>query len=590
MNCTNKNALRWIDETNAYLGADSIRWIDGSEYHSICQELVSLGQFIPLNAQKYPNCYLARSQKDDVARVEDKTFICSRKQEDSGPTNHWSAPGPMYAKLKKMMTGCMKGKTLYVIPYLMGPSSSPFSKVGFELTDSLYVAANMCVMSRVGAVALSNLRDDADDFVRGVHSVGTLDPDEKYICHFPEDNTIISYNSNYGGNALQGKKCFALRIATTQGRKEGWLAEHMLILGITPPGGEKKYIVAAFPSACGKTNLAMLMPPKVFADKGWKVETVGDDIAWLRIGDDGRLYATNPESGFFGVAPSTSESTNPNAIATIQKNTIFTNVALNTDDMTPWWEGLTPTPPAKLIDWQGQPWTPANGIPAAHPNSRFTAPASQCPSIAPEWESPQGVPVSAIIFGGRRKTTAPLVYKTRSWNNGVYTGLTMGSERTAAAAGNVGELRRDPFAMLPFIGYHIGDYVAHWIEVGKKLGDKAPAIFHVNWFRRDEQGKFLWPGYGENIRVLEWVLDILSGKASGVDSPLGVLPKVEEIHREGIDTTAEQLSKALFINSDEWLAEVKDQLPFFISLGNKLPKEIFTERQDLIKRLGITIP
>lgn len=587
MACQNKNVLKWIESVAARLKPDHITWINGSdeEAREIADRLVSEGVFTPLNEQSYPNCFLARSHPNDVARVEDRTFICSRSRDDAGPTNNWRAPAEMYATLNEIMDGCMRGRTMYVVPYLMGPDGSPFARMGFELTDSLYVVANMRIMARVGDVALKNLADHSNAFVRGVHSIGSLDPEKRYICHFPEDNTIISFNSNYGGNALQGKKCFALRIASTIARQEGWMAEHMLILGITDPNGAKHYVCGAFPSACGKTNLAMLIPPKAYLEKGWKVETVGDDIAWLNFGPDGRLYAINPEAGFFGVAPGTSAKTNPNALATVQANTIFTNVALDTTTMTPWWEGLS-EPPANLIDWLGKPWTPSAGTKAAHANSRFTAPARQCPSIDPTWESPNGVPISAIIFGGRRSKGAPLVFETYNWQHGTFVGATMASNTTAAAAGKVGELRRDPMAMLPFIGYHAADYFRHWLAMGMRGGSKMPRIYHVNWFRTNDQGEFLWPGFGDNMRVLEWIHRRVSGDVDAVDTPLGRQPRAEDLDLTDLDMPPARFKELMSVRREEWLDDLESQYQFLSSLGPKLPAEIWAEHEFLKKRLA----
>ena len=581
----NKNLLTWVIKVAELTKPDNVEWITGSEeeYTKICNLLVAKGDFIPLNNSLYPNCFLARSKPSDVARVEDRTFICSKSEKNSGPTNNWHEPADMYRMLNGILSGSMKGKTMYVVPYLMGPVGSKYSKVGFELTDSPYVVANMRIMARVGDVALKHLESDffseeTNDFVRGIHSVCTLNPEELYVAHFPEDKTIISVNSNYGGNALQGKKCFALRIASSIARNEGWLAEHMLILGITTPKNKKHYIVAAFPSSCGKTNLAMMKPPKEWLDQGYKIETVGDDIAWLNVGDDGRLYAINPEYGFFGVAPGTSETTNPNALSCTKQNSIFTNVALNPKEMTPWWEGLTETPPANLIDWMGHDWTIESGTKAAHPNSRFTSPASQCPCIDPDWQSPNGVPISAIIFGGRRSKTAPLVIETNSWEEGVYFGSVMSSETTSAAAGVVGKLRRDPMAMLPFIGYHIGDYLAHWLSFadrkqnGKYLN--LPKIFHVNWFRRDSNNQFLWPGFGENIRVLDWIIKRIVGEVEGEKTLLGKAPKLTDIDLKGLKMSPESISELFSINKEEWLNEIESQRDFFKKLGEKLPKSI----------------
>jgi phosphoenolpyruvate carboxykinase (GTP) len=588
-NIKNQHVINWIKSIEQKLKPKNIVLIDGSksETDKMNQMLVDDGTFIRLNNDKYPNSYWAVSDPTDVARVEDRTFICSASEDDCGPTNHWFHPQKMYDLLDSLMVGCMQGRTMYVVPYLMGPNGSKYSKVGFELTDSAYVVANMKIMARVGQVALDNLSDTSTDFVKGVHSIGTLNPNERYICHFPEDNTIISFNSNYGGNALQGKKCFALRIASSQGRKEGWLAEHMLIVGITNPEGKKHYVCAAFPSACGKTNLAMLIPPKEYVEKGWKVETVGDDIAWLNFGPDGRLYAINPEAGFFGVAPGTSEKTNPNALATIKSNTIFTNTAFCPDTLLPWWEGLSKEPPTKLIDWRKREWTPSCGMKAAHANARFTAPASQCPCIDPNWENPQGVPISAIIFGGRRPRTVPLVFEAHNWNHGTYVGAMMASETTAAAAGKVGELRRDPMAMLPFIGYHAGDYLAHWIQMGVKGGAKMPKIFHVNWFRTNDQGDFLWPGFGDNLRVIEWILNRVDGKISAIESPVGLLPKKEDLNIKGLDIHPDVLEEIISVKASDWRFEYESQGAFLDKIGSKVPVEIKQEYQQLGTRLAL---
>ncbi len=587
MECKNENVKSWVNEVAKKLTPDSIVWIDGSESENkkLSQGLVDDGIFIKVNEKEYPNSYWCVSNSNDVARVEDKTFICSRLKGDAGPTNNWVDPKEMYTKLDSLMAACMKGRKMYVVPYLMGPDGSPFSKVGFELTDSPYVVVNMRVMARIGDVALKNLSDKSNDFVRGVHSVGKIDPANRYICHFPEDNTIISFNSNYGGNALQGKKCFALRIASSLAKKEGWLAEHMLILGITNPKGEKQYVCAAFPSACGKTNLAMLVPPVEYQKAGWKVETVGDDIAWLNFGDDGQLYAINPENGFFGVAPGTSDATNPNAMATLRGgNTIFTNTALDLDTKTPWWKGL-PNMPKKAKDWLNNEWDPESGTEPAHPNSRFTTPAAQCPSISSEWQAPKGVPISAIIFGGRRARLAPLAYESKNWQHGTFIGMTMASERTAAAAGKVGELTRDPMAMRPFIGYHAGDYFKHWLDVGKKAGAKLPKIFHVNWFRTDDDGKFLWPGFGDNMRVLEWILGRVDGKAGSIDSPIGALPRAQDLNLKGLKLNDSQTSQLLSVNIADWIEELTSQDEFMKSIGDKMPKELWDEHSGLKERL-----
>ncbi|MDZ4785558.1 MAG: phosphoenolpyruvate carboxykinase (GTP) [bacterium] len=587
MECKNENVKKWVNEVAERLQPKSIVWIDGSESENkkLCDDLVADGTFVKLNEKAYPNSFWCVSNPNDVARVEEKTFICSRLKEDAGPTNNWTEPKAMYEKMNGLMAGCMKGRTMFVVPYLMGPDGSPFTKVGFELTDSPYVVVNMRIMARIGDIALKNLDEKTNNFIRGVHSVGELNPENRFICHFPEDNTILSFNSNYGGNALQGKKCFALRIASVLARKEGWLAEHMLILGITNPKGEKHYVCAAFPSACGKTNLAMLVPPESYAKAGWKVETVGDDIAWLNFGSDGRLYAINPENGFFGVAPGTSDKTNQNAMATLRGgNTIFTNTALDLDTMSPWWEGL-PNIPKRAKDWLNNDWTPEKGIKAAHPNSRFTTPASQCPSISPEWESAKGVPVSAIIFGGRRAKLAPLVYEARNWQHGTYMGVTMASERTAAAAGTVGELARDPMAMRPFIGYHAGDYFRHWLNIAKRPGAKMPKIFHVNWFRSDENGKFIWPGFGENMRVLDWILGRVEGSARAVETPIGYLPKAEYLNMTDLEMKPDILSDLLSISKSDWIEELDSQEPFLASIGEKLPKEIWAEHEALRERI-----
>ena len=589
MKVPNNHVVQWIDQVTAKLNPDKVEWIKGGqeEYKDICRRLVDSNVFIPLNKELYPDCYLSRSHPRDVARVESRTFICSESKDEAGPLNNWQDPADMYALLDQLMQGCMKGRTMYVIPYLMGPDGSPYSKVGFELTDSLYVTANMHIMARVGEVALNNLKPDNVDFVKGVHSIGSMDFDKCYIAHFPQDNTIVSFNSNYGGNALQGKKCFALRIASSQARKEGWLAEHMLILGITKPDGIKHYICAAFPSACGKTNLAMLIPPKKYLEQGWKVETVGDDIAWLNFGEDGKLYAINPEAGFFGVAPGTSYKTNPNAMQTLKSNTIFTNVALNTKNMTPWWEGMEEQP-EELIDWLGNKWTAESANKAAHPNARFTAPASQCPSIDANWEAAGGVPISAIIFGGRRARTVPLVYEARNWQHGVFVGVSIASERTAAAEGKLGELRRDPMAMSPFIGYHAGDYFRHWLDMGRKGGAKMPKIFHVNWFRQDSEKNFLWPGFGENIRVMEWILGRIGGGFAAVETKIGLQPKIDDINLDGLLLNKETMRELNEIVPADWQDEIASQERFFKLIGEKLPEEIWQEHLQLKQNLGIT--
>ncbi len=584
----NPNVLKWLDEMVALTTPDQVVWIDGSEEQlkALRAEAIATGEMEELNQEKLPGCLLHRTRPSDVARVENRTFICSRKKEDAGPTNNWEDPKVMYEKLGKLFNGVMKGRTMYVIPYSMGPIGSPFSKVGVELTDSIYVVLNMDIMTRMGAQAFENLGDESNDFVRGLHSKANIDENERYIVHFPEDNTIWSINSAYGGNVLLGKKCFALRIASYQGKNEGWMAEHMLILGIENPQGEVKYVTAAFPSACGKTNLAMLIPPEIYKEKGYKVWTVGDDIAWMRIGPDGRLWAINPENGFFGVAPGTNAKSNPNALASTRKNTIFTNVCHNMDDNTVWWEGLDKKPPKNAIDWKGQPWDGTTSTEkGAHPNSRFTAPAINCPCISDKFNDPQGVPISAIIFGGRRAKTAPLVYQARDWEHGVFVGSIMASETTAAAAGAVGVVRRDPMAMLPFCGYHMGDYFQHWLDMGKKLGDKAPKIFNVNWFRTDDEGHFIWPGFGDNMRVLMWILDRCEGKADAVETPIGYEPKPEDINLEGLNIDIETLKGLLDVDKELWKEDAAGIEEFYQKFGDKLPKELKAELETLKKNL-----
>ena len=585
----NKNVLSWVDEMVALCKPDKVVWIDGSEeqLNALRAEAVSTGEMETLNEEKLPGCLLHRTIPNDVARVEARTFICSRKEEDAGPTNNWCDPKEMYAKLTPMYDGVMKGRTMYVIPYSMGPIGSPLAKVGVELTDSIYVVLNMDIMTRMGKQAFENLGETSNDFVRGLHSKADIDPENRYIVHFPEDNTIWSINSGYGGNVLLGKKCFALRIASYQGKNEGWMAEHMLILGIENPQGEVKYITAAFPSACGKTNLAMLIPPAVYKDKGYKVWTVGDDIAWIKPGKDGRLYAINPENGFFGVAPGTNAKSNFNALESTKKNTIFTNVVHNLDDNTVWWEGLDKNPPEHAVDWMGRPWNGKESTEkGAHPNSRFTAPAVNCPCISKEFNNPAGVPITAMIFGGRRAKTAPLVYQSFDWNHGVFVGSTMASETTAAATGAVGVVRRDPMAMLPFCGYHMGDYFAHWIEMGEKLGDKAPKIFNVNWFRTDDEGHFIWPGFGDNMRVLMWILDRCDGKADAVETPIGYEPKPEDINIEGLDIDVETIKGLLNVDVDLWKEEAKGIEEFYAKFGDKLPQELRNQLNALKERLG----
>ena len=589
---TNKKVLQFVDEAVALAKPDKVVWIDGSEaqLEALRKEAIASGEMIKLNDEKLPGCLYHRTKPNDVARVEGRTFICSRRKEDAGPTNNWMDPEEMYKKLKAIAKDSMIGRTMYVIPFSMGAVNSPFAKIGIETTDSIYVVLNMAIMTRIGQKVLDRL-GDSEDVVRGFHAKCNVDENERYIVQFPEDNAIWSVNSAYGGNVLLGKKCFALRIASYQGKNEGWMAEHMLILGVEKPNGETKYVTAAFPSACGKTNLAMLIPPEIYTKKGYRVYTVGDDIAWLRVGADGRLYAINPEAGFFGVAPGTNEKSNPNALASTRKNTIFTNVAINPEDNTVWWEGLTKTPPARLIDWKGNPWTPdmkdADGKPvkAAHPNSRFTAPAINCPCISSEFEAPNGVPISAIIFGGRRAATTPLVYQSRSWDNGVFVGSIMASETTAAAAGAVGVVRRDPMAMLPFCGYHMGDYFQHWIDMGKKI-KVQPKIFNVNWFRTDSEGHFIWPGFGDNMRVLDWILKRCEETVDADETAIGYVPKPEDINLEGCSVDEETLKGLLNVDTETWKKEAEGIKEFYKKFGDRLPKELEEELEALESRLN----
>ncbi len=579
---THPGVIAWVDEQAKRCQPDAVIWCDGSEEERarLTAQAVATGELEELNQRVLPGCYYHRSALNDVARTEQLTFICSPTKEDAGPTNNWMAPDEAYRKLGDIFAGSMRGRTLYVVPFIMGPAGSPFSKIGVQITDSLYVVLNMRIMTRMGTIAWRALGADGR-FTKCLHGKADLNMDRRFICHFPQDNAIWSVGSGYGGNALLGKKCLALRIGSALGRQEGWMAEHMLIVGIENPQGEVTYVAAAFPSQCGKTNLAMLVPPA--SQAGWKVWTVGDDIAWLRIGPDGRLWALNPEAGFFGVAPGTSSKTNPNALASIRKNSIYTNV-LKTPDGGVWWEGLDGPPPASGIDWQGQPWTPASGTKGAHPNSRFTAPAAQCPSISPHWQDPQGVPIAAIIFGGRRAKVAPLVYHTLSWQHGVYVGATVASETTAAATGQVGVVRRDPMAMLPFIGYNAGDYFAHWLAMGQRIPN-PPQIFHVNWFRTDANGKFLWPGFGENLRVLRWILERCQGRGEAVQTPIGHVPTPEAIDTRGLDVSADGLRELLAVQPDEWRAELQSQEEYFRRFGDKLPEALRQEHAALGQRL-----
>ncbi len=588
MYTTNKAVLSWIDEMAAMTKPDKIVWIDGSEeqLEELRQEAYKTGELIKLNEKELPGCVYHRSAINDVARVEGRTFICCEKKEDAGPTNNWMDPAEMYLKLRGIYDGAMKGRTMYVIPYSMSIIGSPFAKYGIELTDSIYVVVSMAIMTRMGKQVFDAL-GDSPDFIKGLHSKAQLDEENRYIVQFPQDNTIWSVNSGYGGNVLLGKKCFALRIASVLGRREGWMAEHMLILGVQDPEGNVTYITGAFPSACGKTNLAMIIPPQVYRDKGWKCWTVGDDIAWIRPGPDGRLWACNPENGFFGVAPGTNMKSNPNAMLCTKKNSIFTNVVLK-PDLTVWWEGMDKNPPEGALNWKGEPWDPADGSKGAHPNSRFTSPAVNCPCLSSEYNNPNGVPISAMLFGGRRAKTAPLVYQSRDWNHGVFMGATVASETTAAATGAVGVVRRDPMSMRPFIGYHVADYWQHWIDMGKSVAN-LPKIFHVNWFRTDDEGHFLWPGFGENMRVVEWILKRCRGEVEAVETPIGFMPKPEDISLEGIENEVSEdtLKNLLSVDVEVWKKEAADIEAFFEQVGEgKLPKELAENLEILKKNLG----
>ena len=578
----NQSAQRWVNEVARMCRPDEVVWCDGSEaeHERLLETAVRVGDLIRLNQRALPGCYLHRSAPNDVARTEHLTFICSRERADAGPTNNWMAPGEAYDRLSKIFAGSMQGRTMYVIPFLMGPPGSPFSKVGIQVTDSIYVVLNMRIMTRMGTAALEHL-GDSDDFTRGLHGKADLNFDRRFICHFPQDNTIWSVGSGYGGNALLSKKCLALRIASRLGYQEGWLAEHMLIVGVESPDGEIHYVCGAFPSACGKTNLAMLVPPGSMP--GWRIHTVGEDIAWLRVGPDGRLWAINPEAGFFGVVPGTNSKSNASAVEMIRRNTIYTNLALRPDG-TVWWEGHDDAPPLEALDWRGRSWTPASSEPAAHPNSRFTVPASQCPTISPECQNPQGVPISAILFGGRRQKLVPLVFEAFDWQHGTFLGATLASETTAAATGAVGVVRRDPMAMLPFCGYNMGDYWGNWLSIGKRL-TQPPKIFRVNWFRREGSGRFLWPGFGENLRVLEWVIKRCKGVGSAEETPIGYLPTKAALNRRGLDVSDAALAELLSVDRDGWRANLRGQAEFFAKFGDRLPAGIQHEHDLLARRL-----
>ena len=583
---TNEQVIKFVEESIALCKPDAVEWITGDEaqYEKLREISISTGEMIKLNQELLPNCYLHRSAVNDVARVEGRTFICTTNKDDAGPINNWMDPKQAYKEVGAIFDGSMKGRTMYVIPFSMGAVGSKFSKIGIEITDSIYVVLSMKIMTRVGQQVLDAL-GNSNDFVRGLHSKADLDADKRYILHFPEDNTIWSVNSGYGGNVLLGKKCFALRIASYQGKNEGWMAEHMLIVGIQNPQGETKYIAAAFPSACGKTNLAMLIPPEIYQNKGYKVWCVGDDIAWIRVGADGRLWAINPENGFFGVAPGTNMKSNPNALLSTKRDSIFTNVVHNLENNTVWWEGMDKNPPVNALNWKGEPWTAESGEKGAHPNSRFTAPAINCPCISDQFEAADGVPLSAIVFGGRRAKTAPLVYQARDWNAGVFVGSIMASETTAAATGAVGVVRRDPMAMRPFVGYNMADYFAHWINMGKKITNK-PQIFNVNWFRTDDEGHFIWPGFGDNLRVLEWILARCEGKVEAKETAIGYVPYAKDINIEGLDITEQTVEDLTSVDVDTWKEEANGIEEFYAQFGDRLPSELRDNLNDLKARLA----
>ena len=578
-------AMQWVDAVAQLTQPQIVHWCTGSDDETarLRELMLRDGTLQRLNDQAHPNSFLARSDVNDVARVEGRTFICSRQESDAGPSNNWSDPVYMQEFLGKLFAGCMQGRVMYVIPYLLGPPGSPLAQVGIQITDSPYVVANMCIMTRVGGEAIDEFNRQTS-FVRGMHSTGNLDPEQRYICHFPDEKLIMSFSSNYGGNALLAKKCHALRLASVAARREGWLAEHMMVLGVTSPDGLTTYIAGAFPSSCGKTNLAMLVPPDADLQAGWKVETLGDDIAWLRFGEDGQLYAINPEAGFFGVAPGTSRATNPNALETLRENVLFTNVALR-ENGTVWWEGLDGQPPAACTDWTGQAWSPHCSRPAAHPNSRFTVSARQCPCISPDFDSPQGVPISAIIFGGRRSTTMPLAFEAFNWQHGTYLGATLTSEKTAAAAGKVGQLRFDPMAMLPFCGYHMADYWQHWLNMGRREGANLPKIYHVNWFRKDWGGQFLWPGYRENMRVLKWIVDRVRQRGTGTTTPLGIMPTAQSLEADSLNLAPQAFQELLAVRPDDWYREIDRREEFLARFSDRLPQELLAENEALRQRI-----